>query len=80
MSIEHDCGEEAMLEMKGKCEHCGTTLHPDIYGAMICSFECTFCEKCSTTVLAGRCPNCEGELVKRPVRERREACAVDAIY
>ena len=28
----------------------------------------TFCRNCATTVLSGRCPNCGGELVRRPVR------------
>jgi hypothetical protein len=35
---------------------------------MICSFECTFCRTCAETVLAGRCLNCAGELVRRPIR------------
>jgi len=35
---------------------------------MICSFECTFCADCAQTRLNGRCPNCGGELVKRPRR------------
>jgi hypothetical protein len=35
---------------------------------MICSFECTFCRHCADAVLRGRCPNCGGELVRRPVR------------
>jgi uncharacterized protein len=35
---------------------------------MICSFECTFCRTCAAERLAGRCPNCTGELVRRPIR------------
>jgi len=35
---------------------------------MICSFECTFCEKCANSKLAGHCPNCGGNLVPRPIR------------
>jgi hypothetical protein len=35
---------------------------------MICSFECTFCDDCSTRVLNGVCPNCGGELFRRPTR------------
>jgi hypothetical protein len=35
---------------------------------MMCSFECTFCKSCAEGVLKGRCPNCGGELVRRPVR------------
>ena len=34
----------------------------------ICSFECTFCATCAAEKLAGICPNCGGELVRRPIR------------
>jgi len=34
----------------------------------MCSFECTFCQACAVGMLRGRCPNCGGELVRRPVR------------
>jgi uncharacterized protein len=34
----------------------------------MCSFECTFCYQCAMRRLHGRCPNCGGELVRRPVR------------
>lgn len=69
-----------MLEMKKECENCGAALRASSDDAMICSFECTFCKECSTNLLGGICPNCEGELVKRPIRERREACSIEAIY
>jgi hypothetical protein len=36
--------------------------------ARICSFECTFCADCADARLGGRCPNCGGELLRRPVR------------
>ncbi|ARO13378.1 urease-associated protein [Ketogulonicigenium robustum] len=36
--------------------------------ARICSFECTFCADCADGVLGGLCPNCGGELVRRPIR------------
>ena len=36
--------------------------------AWICSFECTFCSRCAGEVPKGRCPNCGGELVRRPPR------------
>ena len=36
--------------------------------ARICSFECTFGAPCATSKLAGKCPNCGGELVARPRR------------
>ena len=34
----------------------------------MCTFECTFCRDCAERVFAGACPNCGGELVRRPVR------------
>ena len=36
--------------------------------AFICSFECTFCRTCSDA-LSLVCPNCAGELLRRPRRE-----------
>jgi hypothetical protein len=57
-----------MLKLKPNCECCDTDLPPDSREAMICSFECTFCTSCATTVLGGVCPNCGGNLVPRPVR------------
>jgi hypothetical protein len=57
-----------MLELRPNCECCGRDLAPDSRDALICSFECTFCVACAHDVLAGVCPNCGGELVRRPVR------------
>ncbi|HVM79217.1 MAG TPA: DUF1272 domain-containing protein [Stellaceae bacterium] len=57
-----------MLELRPNCECCGRDLPPASADAMICSFECTFCRGCAEGVLAGRCPNCGGELVRRPIR------------
>lgn len=56
------------LELRPNCECCDRDLAPDSRDAMICSFECTFCVDCVTDVLQGACPNCGGELVRRPVR------------
>ena len=39
--------------------------------ARICTFECTFCAHCADERLANVCPNCGGELVRRPRRPRR---------
>jgi hypothetical protein len=55
------------LEMRGSCERCGVELPQDSPNAMICSFECTFCSLCSSE-LGFICPNCGGELLKRPRR------------
>ena len=54
------------LEMKPACEKCNTALAPD-GAAYICSYECTFCSPC-TDGMEGICPNCGGELIRRPRR------------
>ena len=54
------------LEMRGLCERCGNSLAED-GTAFICSHECTFCEGCAVE-LDLTCPNCGGELVRRPRR------------
>ena len=56
-----------MLELRPNCECSDRDLAPGA-GAMICSFECTFCEPCSRERFGGICPNCGGELVRRPIR------------
>jgi uncharacterized protein len=57
-----------MLQLRPGCECCNVDLEPDSSEAMICSFECTFCRACAENKLFGKCPNCAGELVKRPIR------------
>jgi hypothetical protein len=57
-----------MLELRPNCECCDADLPPGSLEAYICSFECTFCASCATSKLAGTCPNCGGELLRRPVR------------
>ncbi|MEF8722915.1 MAG: DUF1272 domain-containing protein [Candidatus Accumulibacter delftensis] len=57
-----------MLELRPNCECCNGELPPQSREAMICSFECTFCADCVERRLLGRCPNCGGELVRRPIR------------
>jgi len=57
-----------MLQLRPNCECCDVDLAGDSDGAYICSFECTFCARCASDTLAGRCPNCGGELVRRPRR------------
>ena len=54
------------LTMKPACEKCEATLAAD-GEAYICSYECTFCADCVES-LEGRCPNCGGELLRRPRR------------
>ena len=57
-----------MLELRPACEHCNTALPPASSDARICSFECTFCADCTDGRLMGICPNCGGELLRRPRR------------
>lgn len=57
-----------MLEMRPNCEHCDRDLPADQSGAMICSFECTFCDQCVVQELRGVCPNCGGSFTHRPPR------------
>lgn len=57
-----------MLQLRPNCECCDRDLPPDSTEARICTFECTFCADCADKVLRGVCPNCGGELVRRPVR------------
>jgi uncharacterized protein len=57
-----------MLELRPNCECCDRDLPPASLDARICSFECTFCVDCTEGVLSGHCPNCGGELVRRPIR------------
>ena len=52
------------LEMRHVCESCGAALAPDDE-AYICVFECTYCPAC-THAMEAVCPNCGGELARRP--------------
>ena len=57
------------LEMRHECERCGGVLDHE-GDAFICSYECTFCAGCATG-MSHVCPNCGGELVRRPKRRPR---------
>ena len=61
-----------MLQLRPNCECCDKDLPPASTEAMICSFECTFCATCAQERLHGRCPNCGGELVRRPIRPQEK--------
>jgi two-component system, LytTR family, sensor kinase len=54
------------LEMRRQCERCQAALPADGL-SFICSHECSFCESCAAN-LTYTCPNCGGELVRRPRR------------
>jgi hypothetical protein len=57
------------LEMKTACMKCDGALAA-ASEAYICSHECTFCAPCSTE-MQHCCPNCGGELLRRPRRIAR---------
>jgi hypothetical protein len=57
-----------MLQLRPNCECCDANLAPESREARICTFECTFCADCAEKRFGGICPNCRGELVRRPVR------------
>jgi uncharacterized protein len=58
------------LEMREQCERCGVALPELSEQAAICSYECTFCSLCAEELLH-ECPNCGGELVRRPRRRAK---------
>jgi hypothetical protein len=64
------------LELKGVCEKCGVALTPS-GAAYICSYECTYCASCAEQMDAV-CPNCGGELVRRPRREEASSSGAAA--
>lgn len=58
-----------MLEIRPTCENCNKALPYNAEDAMICTFECTFCQDC-VTLLKEVCPNCGGGFQKRPIRPK----------
>ncbi len=57
-----------MLKLRPNCQCCDVDLPPNGTNAYICSYECTFCTDCATNVFDRTCPNCGGELIRRPAR------------
>jgi hypothetical protein len=57
-----------VLELRPNCECCDADLPNESVEARICTFECTFCAACANERLLNLCPNCGGELVRRPIR------------
>ena len=57
-----------MLVIKPNCECCDKDLAPNSTQAMICSYECTFCQSCVEDILHNVCPNCGGGFSFRPIR------------
>ena len=58
------------LQLKSFCERCGQAIAL-CDKAYICVYECTFCHAC-TLWMGFICPNCGGELVRRPRPKDRE--------
>lgn len=56
-----------MLELRPSCECCDRDLDVTSTDVMICTYECTWCRDCAENALRLVCPNCGGELVRRPV-------------
>ena len=56
-----------MLQLRPNCESCDRNLAADST-AYICTFECTFCQNCTVNTHKYICPNCQGNLEKRPIR------------
>ncbi len=61
-----------MLEIRLTCENCDKPLPNNSDEAMICTYECTFCQDCVTDVLKNVCPNCGGGFEKRPTRPKNQ--------
>ena len=57
-----------MLALRPGCECCDRDLPPESPLALICTYECTWCRDCAETRLGMTCPNCQGNLVPRPIR------------
>lgn len=73
-----------MLQIRPNCEYCDRNLPNESRDARICSFECTFCSTCAEVRLGNICPNCQGELVRRPIRPAaallKNPASTDRIY
>ena len=61
-----------MLHLKETCELCAKILTKDSSEAFICSYECTYCAACANERLKRVCPNCDGDLQKRPSRKKNK--------
>lgn len=62
-----------MLELRPNCECCNRDLSSESREAVVCTFECTFCVDCAEHRLYFICPNCGGELLRRPIPPAMDA-------
>lgn len=62
-----------MLAYKLACEKCNKKLPTESREAFFCSYECTFCETCAQSEFNFICPNCGGNIEKRPTRVIKKA-------
>ncbi len=60
------------LELRPNCEGCDRDLPANATNAMICTYECTYCADCVSTLLSNVCPNCGGGFAPRPIRPATE--------
>ncbi|MGE4612611.1 MAG: DUF1272 domain-containing protein [Paracoccaceae bacterium] len=60
-----------MLELRPNCEFCDRDLPPQSHQAMICSYECTYCQDCVENTLHNVCPTCGGGFAQRPIRPQK---------
>jgi hypothetical protein len=58
------------MEIRLNCENCDKPLPNESSEAMICTFDCTFCQDCVNHILKNVCPNCGGGFEKRPTRPK----------
>ncbi|MEP6557456.1 MAG: DUF1272 domain-containing protein [Burkholderiales bacterium] len=58
----------ARLDLRPNCECCDRDLLPASTEAYIWSHECTYCKSCVEELLQGVCPNCHGNLERRPIQ------------
>lgn len=65
--LTHPLYSHRMLDLRPNCECCDRDLSPDAE-AYICTFECTWCPGCVDRFPGRACPNCGGDLQRRPTR------------
>ncbi len=62
------------MDYRDRCERCHAPLEL-LAEAYLCSYDCTFCPHCASS-FRHTCPNCSGELVRRPRRSALGGAAI----